>query len=65
MENHIEQLLKSHEVQYSRGTITENKARPDFLFPGITQYTDKSFPASKLVMLGVKVSCKEGVNNSN
>ena len=32
---------------------------PDFLFPGATDYHDPSYPADRLVMLGVKSTCKD------
>ena len=37
----------------------ENKARPDFLFPGARQYFDEAFPIAWLTILGAKTSCKD------
>lgn len=59
LENHLEEILKAHEIRYSRGAITENNAKPDFLFPGITEYRNKDFQTDKLSMLGVKSTCKD------
>ncbi len=59
LENHVENALLELGIKYSRGLITENKSRPDFIFPGITQYRDDGFPASHLTMLGLKASCKD------
>lgn len=59
LENHIEQILKVHRVRYSRGALTEGRARPDFLFPGAREYHDVSYVGDRLRMLGVKSSCKE------
>lgn len=59
LENHLEQVLKDHKIVYSRGAETENRAKPDFLFPGVDQYRDGEFPESKLSMLGVKSTCKD------
>lgn len=59
LENHLEEIFKIHKVSYSRNKITENKAKPDFLFPGISQYRNPDFPASRLTMLGVKSTCKD------
>ena len=59
LENHFEQILKDFNVTYSRGSVTENKAKPDFIFPHIDKYKDNSFPATNLTMLGVKYSCKD------
>jgi len=39
--------------------MTENRAKPDFVFPGITNYHDPEFPAVRLTMLGVKSTCKD------
>ncbi|MMZ64301.1 Type-2 restriction enzyme EcoRII [compost metagenome] len=39
--------------------MTENKSKPDFLFPHISNYHDLTFPESRLTMLGVKSTCKD------
>lgn len=59
LENHIEEILKLNNVQYARGAKTEFNSKPDFLFPGIAQYQDASFPASELRMLASKRSVKD------
>lgn len=59
LENHLEQIFIDNNIQYSRGKITENRSKPDFLFPGIKEYHDNSFPAAKLTMLGAKTTCKD------
>ena len=59
LENHFEEILKSRNIQYDRTKITENKSRPDFIFPSIVQYHDMNFPIEKLTMLGAKSSCKD------
>lgn len=59
LESHIEALLQAHSVRYVRGAMTENGNRPDFLFPGIEEYQDATFPNSSLVMLGAKSTLKE------
>jgi len=58
-ENHIETLFQECGVHYSRTPKTENKSRPDFIFPGIAEYNDLSFDPRNLTMLGVKSSCKD------
>lgn len=58
-ENHVEQLLLDYSISFSRGKVTENKSTPDFVFPGIKQYHDPSFPSHRLSMLGVKSTLKE------
>jgi hypothetical protein len=59
LENHIEELLRAHDVAYSRGAKTEANSKPDFLFPGVAQYLDPEFPASELRMLAAKRSVKD------
>lgn len=59
LENHIEQVFKDLGVLYARNQVTENNSRPDFVFPGIAEYRDDSFPESSLAMLGVKSTCKD------
>lgn len=39
--------------------VTENKKKPDFLFPDCHAYHNKQFPSDKLRMLGVKTTCKD------
>lgn len=59
LENHLEQLFTSRGVLFARTPVTENKAKPDFLFPGAAQYHDSRFDPVNLTMLGVKSSCKD------
>lgn len=59
LENHLEILFAENGLRYSRAAVTENKAKPDFLFPGVTEYRDSAFDALKLTMLGVKSTCKD------
>jgi len=59
LENHLEQIFKEFNLRYSRNAKTENKVKPDFLFPGIEFYRNKRFPEMGLTMLGVKSTCKD------
>lgn len=59
LENHLEEIFINHGIHYCRGATTENRSKPDFLFPGIEEYHDKSFPNNNLNMLGAKTSCKD------
>ena len=43
LENHLEALFHAHGVRYARGAETENRNKPDFLFPGQGEYRDKAF----------------------
>lgn len=59
LENHIEMIFQESKIQYTRTPVTENKSKPDFIFPGQSQYHDPKFSVKKLTMLGVKSTCKD------
>lgn len=59
LENHLERLFEENGLRHVRSAATENRARPDFLFPGVTEYHDPAFDSQKLTMLGVKSTCKD------
>lgn len=59
LENHFETIVEAHDLQYARGAETENRNKPDFLFPGTAEYADLAFPADRLTMLGVKFTLKD------
>ncbi len=58
-ENHLEFIMESHNLIYSRTPVTENKSKPDFLFPGESCYHDKDFNPVNLAMPGVKSTLKD------
>lgn len=59
LENHLELLFEANGLRYTRTAVTENKAKPDFLFPGVTEYRNPAFNPLRLTMLGVKSTCKD------
>ncbi|WP_421839700.1 type II restriction endonuclease [Novosphingobium sp.] len=59
LEHHLEAVFIAHAIQYARGAETENRNKPDFLFPGQHAYRDPDFPASRLTMLGAKSTLKD------
>jgi len=59
LENHLEFIFQKNRIRYDRSPITENRSKPDFLFPGIAEYKDTAFTEIKLTMLGVKSTCKD------
>lgn len=59
LENHLEQIFTDHGVTYTRTAVTENRLRPDFIFPGIQHYHDAAFPDKRLTMLASKSTCKD------
>jgi hypothetical protein len=59
LENHLECLFAECGIRYTRTGVTENKAKPDFLFPGVADYHTPGYDTLKLTMLGVKSTCKD------
>jgi hypothetical protein len=59
LQNHLAEVFKRHDVRFAAQCRTEGKNKPDFIFPGLSEYHDPNFDASLLVMLGVKSSSKE------
>jgi hypothetical protein len=59
LENHLENLLRTIGIRFSRGKVTQHRSKPDFVFPGIAEYRDPGFDAERLTMLGVKSTCKD------
>lgn len=57
--NHVQLILESNGIRYARAAVTENRSKPDFLFPSLADYHNASFEAGKLTMLGVKSTCKD------
>ncbi|MBP4043947.1 type II restriction endonuclease [Chromobacterium violaceum] len=62
-EGHLDTLFRLHGLQFQqgrgKGNVTENNARPDFMFPSFAAYHDPAFPAGRLLMLGAKTTCKD------
>jgi hypothetical protein len=59
LENHLEAVFGAQGIRYVRGAETENRNRPDFLFPGQDEYRDQAFPPDRLAMLGAKSTLKD------
>lgn len=59
LENHLQYIFDQNRIKYSKGQVTERGNKPDFIFPGIEQYKNASFPDNKLTFLGAKTSCKD------
>lgn len=58
-ENHLEALFKAQNIRYTHTPVTENKSKPDFVFPSIDLYRDEKYPAAQLTMLGAKTTAKD------
>lgn len=59
LENHLEAVFQAQGIRYARGAETENRNKPDFLFPGQAEYRDPTFPSARLTMLGAKSTLKD------
>jgi len=60
LEHHLEAVFVAYGVRYVRGAFTENRQKPDFLFPSLEAYAAApANGAADLIMLGAKSSCKD------
>ncbi len=59
LESHLEAVFAAQGIRYARGAETENRNKPDFLFPGRAEYRNDVFPAERLTMLGAKSTLKD------
>ena len=59
LEYHVEHMLKTAGLEFESQAKIDGKVRPDILIPGKAAYEDKSFPESKLLVVGIKTTCKD------
>ena len=59
LENHLQAVFEAYNIQFDRHAITENRSKPDFLFPSATVYHDENVLNSHLTMLASKATCKD------
>ncbi len=59
LEHHLAAIFDEKKIPYSHGGVTEGKSRPDFIFPGITEYHNLKYCEDELVFLGSKTTCKD------
>ncbi|MGE6697129.1 type II restriction endonuclease [Hyphomonas sp. NPDC076900] len=59
LENHLQAVFEAYQIRFERHAITENKSKPDFLFPGGAEYHNATFASESLTMLASKSSCKD------
>lgn len=61
-ENHLGHVFSENGLTYETGSgkrVTENKSKPDFLFPGFAEYHNQAYPAESIFLLGAKTTCKD------
>jgi len=59
LENHVAYILTQAHIPFDPRPRVDGKIQPDILIPGKKQYTDPSYPSSKLCIIGVKRTCKD------
>ena len=59
LEFHLEALFDGNDLRYESQVVTEEKKRPDFVFPCGKAYHDASYPSDKLTILAAKTTCKD------
>lgn len=58
-ERHLAAVFDAYQLRYDVQKKTEKGKRPDFLFPGISEYLDTGFNVELLTMLAAKSTCKD------
>lgn len=59
LEHHLADIFTINELVFEEQAITEDKKKPDFLFPNADCYHNLNFPADDLIVLGAKTTCKD------
>jgi hypothetical protein len=59
LELNLAQIFRDAQLDFSEQALTENRKKPDFLFPSQDAYDDGSFPDAKLHMMAAKTCCKD------
>ncbi len=59
LEHHLAAIFDANSIQYEEQVITEDRKKPDFIFPNGDCYHDFSFPADLLIALAAKTTCKD------
>lgn len=59
LEHHLAEVFKTFNLEFETQSVTEDKKKPDFLFPNIKAYLNKEFNKNKLITLASKTTCKD------
>ena len=59
LELQVRKIFDEESIGYSWTKATEDKRTPDFVFPSIERYHERSWPDSQLRMLAAKTTCKD------
>lgn len=59
LEHHLADIFTRNELIFEEQVITEEKKKPDFVFPNGQCYHNMTFPGELLTVLGAKTTCKD------
>lgn len=59
LEHHLASLFRANHLEFEEQVVTEERKKPDFVFPSGAAYHDPFFPPDRLVVLGAKTTCKD------
>ena len=59
LEHHLSAIFTANKLIFEEQVVTENRKKPDFLFPNGSCYHNFEFPTENLTVLGAKTTCKD------
>lgn len=59
LENHLDYIFQKENIPFTAQARTEGRKKPDFIFPSIEAYHDKSVSSDDLLFLAAKRTCKD------
>ena len=59
LEHHLAEIFIQNELLFEEQAVTEEKKKPDFIFPNGECYHNLEFPGDLLTVLGAKTTCKD------
>ena len=59
LEHHLAAIFDGNQLQYESQAVTEEKKKPDFLFPSGEAYHDLTFSSDRIITLAAKTTCKD------
>jgi type II restriction enzyme len=59
LELNLESIFCDEKIRFDTQVITENRKKPDFIFPSGDAYHDPAYPETRLNMLAAKTCCKD------
>lgn len=59
LEHHLANIFTANDLLFEEQATTEDKKKPDFIFPNGKCYHNLLFPTGNITILGAKTSCKD------